>query len=729
MILSLAIHAHAPWITSPIPIFLTVLGVILLVPLLLNRFKIPPIIGFIVAGVVIGPYGLNWLARDMSFEVFGQVGILYLMFLAGIEIDLFNLKRNLNKGIVFGLLTFAIPLVLGTIAALSLLHLSFISALLLASMFAAHTLIGYPIVARYGLTKNPAVVTAVAGTIFTVLGSLLVLAGVMGVVESGEFSVLDMLRLLGSLAVYCVATAYVFPKVTRWFFRRYADGVLQFIYILAMTFLAAQTAVWIGLEGVFGAFYGGIILGRYVPARSTLMGRLEFVGNALFIPYFLIGVGMLINVKGLATSWNTIYVAAVMSAVAMAVKWLAAYATQRIYALSNPERSILYQLSNAHTAVALAVVMIGFSTHIFGEDILNGTVVMILVTCTVSSIGVGRAAARLKIRQLEEEQARLDAGASAARPSGPVNTLIPVANPLTAQELVSLAILMRGERSGGDLYALHVRSDNSASSRAISRNSLDVARKVAASVEASVTPIERYDLNFVTGMINVIEERDINQVIIGLHRRTQVIDSFFGDKLTQLVKSTGKMIVISRLFVPAATLMRIVVAVPQKAHFELGFRQWVRAVGNLTRQIGCPVVFCCADDTSRVIETILQLDAFAIPRSYRITQAYDDFIILSNRIQSDDLFIVVNARRGSISFDADMDTLPDFLRHHFASTNLMVIYPEQSDDFTQTDMSTLADAMIADVSQTPSTVILRLRSWARRLLDRINGSHRSPLDL
>ncbi|MCM1027984.1 MAG: cation:proton antiporter [Pseudoflavonifractor sp.] len=728
MIAALAIPAVRPLLTDPVTIFLMVMGVILLVPMLFNRLKIPPVIGYIVAGVVVGPYGTNLLARDMSFEVFGQVGVLYLMFLAGLEIDLFNLRRNLRSGLTFGLLTFLIPMVVGTVAGWSLLGLTFLSSLLLASMFAAHTLIGYPIVARYGLTKNRAVVIAVAGTVFTVLGSLLVLAAVMGVFQRGEFSLVDILRLLGSLAIYLIAIAYIYPRVTRWFFRHYADGILQFVYILAMTFLAAQAAVWIGLEAVFGAFCGGIVLGRFVPARSTLMGRLEFVGNALFIPYFLIGVGMLINVKVIAGSWSTVYAAAVMSAVAIAVKWLAAYATQRLSRLPSLERSMLFQLSNAHTAVALAVVMIGYSTGLFGEEILNGTVVMILVTCTVSSLGVGRAASRMKLRQLEEKA--MEGGLDRAPDHSTLNTLIPIANPLTATELVGLAIMMRGENTRGDMYALHVRTDNSAPSKAISRASLDVARQVAASVEASVTPIERYDINFITGVTNVMEERDISQVIIGLHRRTQVIDSFFGEKLTQLLKATNRMVVITRLFVPAATLMRIVATVPEKAHFEIGFQAWVRALGHLTRQIGCPIVFCCFDETRRAIETILRVCSIDIERTYRLVGAYDDFILLANKIAPDDLLVSVNARRGTLSFTSDMDSLPDFLRHHFAANNLMVIYPEQSTDTTLADISTLADTMIADVTVAPSPLLLKAKAVMRSLFDRLTGRRPSSgLDL
>ncbi|MDE6571802.1 MAG: cation:proton antiporter, partial [Duncaniella sp.] len=266
-----------PLISQPVPIFLTVMGIILVAPLLLNRLKIPHVIGLILAGVAVGPNGFGVLARDMSFEVFGQVGILYLMFLAGIEIDMYHLRKNLRKGLVFGLFTFIVPLVLGAAAAIIVLGMALPEATLLASMFAAHTLLAYPIVARFGVTKSPAVIIAIAGTIVTVLGSLIVLAGVLGVEREGSVS--SLLRTLLYLAVYCAAIFYLYPRLTRYFFRKYHDGIQQFVYILFMVFLAAATAQWIGIEGVFGAFYAGLVLTRFIPGRSTLMGRLEVVGN------------------------------------------------------------------------------------------------------------------------------------------------------------------------------------------------------------------------------------------------------------------------------------------------------------------------------------------------------------------------------------------------------------------------------------------------------------------
>lgn len=720
MLLSLAIPAAHPLITSPVAIFLVVLLIMLCAPMILNRLKIPHVIGLILAGVLVGPHGFNILARDMSFEVFGQVGILYLMFLAGLEIDMYHLKRNIGRGAVFGLYTFFIPLLIGAAGAYIFLGLDLLTSTLLASMFAAHTLLAYPIISRLGLSKNPAVIIAIAGTIFTVLGSLTVLAGVVGVCHDGAFSILGTLKLLAMLVIYCVLTVYLFPRIARWFFKRYSDGIMQFIFVLAVVFVAAQSAVAIGIEGVFGAFMAGLVLNRYVPARSPLMSRIEFVGNAIFIPYFLIGVGMLINMGVLLKGWNTVYVATVMSVIAMGSKWLAAYAAQRTYHLKPIDRSVLYQLTNAHTAVALAVVMIGYNMHIFGEEILNGTVIMILVTCTVSSIGTSRAATRLKV--LEMSDSNVEKAARTERRK-PINTLIAVGSPLTAPELVNLAVMMRGTVSKrSSLYALHVRNDNTASSRAVSRNSLDVAEQTAASADVRLSSLERYDMNFVTGMINTIEERDITDVVIGLHRRNAVIDSFFGDKLNRLLRATNKMIVISRCFIPINTITRIVVAVPEKAEYETGFVRWVSALGNLTRDVGCRIIFCCYAATRKSIHAVLRHGEYDIRSEFRTIEAWDDFILLSNKILPDDLFVVVNARRTSVSFTSDLDTLPQFLQRYMASNNLLVLYPEQFGD--ESPVPTMAETLSTDVVAAPSPLWLSLTNKLRALIS--GKSSRTP---
>lgn len=707
--------------TNPVLIFFTVLVIILLAPLLLNRLKIPHIIGMIVAGVCVGPYGFNLLARDSSFEIFGQVGILYLMFLAGLEIDMYHLKKNLKRGLGFGLYTFFVPMIVGTVASVYLLRLDWLTSILLASMYASHTLIAYPIVSRLGLTKSPAVIITIAGTIVTVLGALIVLAVVVGIHKEGEFNGAELLRLLGYLVVYCIAVIYVYPRLTRWFFKKYNDAVTQFIYVLALVFLASYAAQVIGLESVLGAFFAGLVLNRYIPNISPLMNRIEFVGNAIFIPYFLIGVGMLINVEVLASSWDTLYVAANMSIVATACKWLAAWLTQKSFRMPAVDRSMMFGLSNAQAAATLAAVMIGFGLGIFDESILNGTIVMILVTCAISSIITERAAMRMKVDTLEQE---VGDRIGRIRDS---HTLISVSNPVTAQGLVTLALLMRNQSGRNKLYALHVRNDNSAGARAIGRNSLDVAEQTAVSADASLTPIERYDLNTVTGLLNTIEERDITEVIIGLHRKTTVIDSFFGTKIEQLLKSTNRMVVITRCFIPVNTVTRIVVSVPPKAQFETGFTRWVAAIANLTRQLGCRVIFCCNNDTMKLIRGVIHKERYEIRYEQREVEEWDDFVLLANRILDDDLFIVVGARRTSVSFNPDMDAMSEFLQRYFSHNNLIVLYPEQFGQ--EVPLTSFVDPLATDISATPSALWLYLRGWYRAAIGvkkRLTHRNRRP---
>lgn len=713
--------------SNPVLIFFVVLVIILLAPLLLNRLKIPHIIGMIVAGVIIGPYGTHLLNRDSSFEIFGQVGLLYLMFLAGIEIDMYHLKLNLRRGLWFGLLTFFVPMILGTLASVMLLRLDWVTSILLASMYASHTLIAYPVVARFGVSKSPAVLIAIVGTIIAVIGSLLVLAAAVNVHRTGTFNLSDLGRLLLELAIYCAVILYAYPRLTRWFFKRFSDKVTQYVYVLALVFLASWFAQIIGLEAVLGAFFAGLVLNRYIPNASPLMTRIEFVGNAIFIPYFLIGVGMMIDVR-VIMSLGTIVVALNMIVVAIVSKWVAAWLAQKMYKMERMDRNMMFGLTTAHTAVALAVVTIGYNMimpdghRMMDETILNGTVLMILVTCAMAPMVTAGAASKIKVREMADD-------AVTTAPAIHRNILITVSNPITASPMVDLALLMRDERSKNyDLYALHVRTDNTASARAIGRNSLDLAVQTAASVDETITAIERYDLNVATGLISTIEERDITEVFIGLHRKTHVIDSFFGPKIEQLMKSTNRMVVISRCFIPVNTVTRIVVSVPPKAEFETGFRRWVMSIGNLTRQIGCRVIFCCHPDTMPLIRGVLRRGRYDIRYEFREVEQWDDFLLLANRILDDDLFVVVCARRASVSFTSDMDAMPGFLQKYFSRNNLIMVYPEQF-GAEDVQLTTFVDPLSTDINLAPSGLWLRLREWLLKLVivkKRVTQHNRKP---
>lgn len=692
-------------ITNPVYIFFIVLVIILLAPLCLNKLKIPHIIGMIVAGILVGPFGFHLLDRDSSFEIFGQVGILYLMFLAGLEIDMYHLKRNLGRGLGFGLYTFFIPMILGTVASMLFLELNLLTSILLASMYASHTLIAYPIISRFGINKDPVIVVTITGTIITVFGALIVLAGVVGVYTEGAFQVGAMLRLLLFLVIYCIAVVYCYPRLARWFFKKYNDNVTQFVFVLALVFLASCVAQIIGLESVLGAFFAGIVLNRYIPNVSPLMNRIEFVGNAIFIPYFLIGVGMLIDVNVLTSNMETLYVAANMTFFATLCKWLAAWATQKTYKMPAVDRLMMFGLSNAQAAATLAAVMIGFKIGIFDESILNGTIVMILVTCAISSVVTERASAKIKIKMVAGEIERY----SNVRKDS--KALITVSNPITTPRLVELALLMRTPTNIEPLFALHVRNDNSPGAMAIGKNALQLAGKTAASVDVKLTAIERYDLNTITGIINTIKERDISYIVIGLHQKTTVVDSFFGNKIEHLIKQTNKMIIISRNFIPVNTITRLIISVPPKAEFETGFRSWVIRVANIARQVGCRAIFCAHADTQPFIRGVIHEERYGIRYEFRDVEDWSDFVLIANRILDDDLLIMIGARRASISFDSQMDDMPGFLAKYFTHNNLIVIFPEQFGEAPH--LTSFVDPLSSDINSSPSEILLKVRRWYR----------------
>ncbi|MBO5267240.1 MAG: cation:proton antiporter [Muribaculaceae bacterium] len=694
----------AALVTQPVSIFFIVLVIILLAPLLLNRLKIPHIIGMIVAGVAVGPYGFDILSDDSSFAIFGQVGLLYLMFLAGLEIDMFHLRLNLRRGLLFGLLTLSVPLLLGVAVSMAVMHLDLITSLMLGAMYAAHTLISYPVAARFGITKAPAVLIAIVGTIIAVTGSLLVIATAVNINTEGYFNALAIAWLILKMALWVGAVIFLYPRITRAFFKTYSDRVTQYVFVLAMVFLAAWTAQLIGVEAVLGAFLAGIVLNRYVPHGSPLMTSIEFVGNALFIPYFLIGVGMMINLR-VVIDPDTLVAAGMMLAVALASKWIPAFIVQKTNGLGASSRKVMFGLTAAHTAVALAVVSLGYRMGILSEVMLNATIVVILVTCAVAPIITAAGASRLKISMLDKDDM--------IRHTRTNNSLIAVDNPVTAASLVDLGLLMRNDRGRHSFYAIHVRNENSVKAKAVSGAALDAALTTAAAANVRMEQIERYDLNTVTGILNAISERDITEVILGMHRRSTVIDTFFGSKVEQLLRSTNRMLIISRCYIPLNTVTRIVVAVPRDAQYETGFSRWVRAVARLTRQIGCRVIFCCHSDIQPLIRGVLYQENYGVRCEFRTIDSLDAMILLTGRILDDDLFVVISSRPHSVSYTDEVTEMPSLLQRNFSRNNIIVIFPEQFGE--EQPLTSFSDPMASDLSTSPSPLSKHIRIFMRRL--------------
>lgn len=637
-------------ITDPTWIFLLVLLIILFAPMVLGRLRIPHIIGMILAGVVIGEHGFNILARDSSFELFGKVGLYYIMFLAGLEMNMGDFKKNRGKAVVLGLLAFVIPMALGFITNMTVLKYGFITSVLLASMYASHTLVAYPIVIRYGVSRHRSVSIAVGGTAVTDTLTLLVLA-VIGGLFKGESSEMFWLWLVVKVIFLGFLIIFFFPRIGRWFFRKYDDNVMQFIFVLAMVFLGAGLMEFVGMEGILGAFLAGLVLNRLIPHVSPLMNHLEFVGNALFIPYFLIGVGMLIDIKILFGHGDALKVAVVMTTVALASKWIASWLTQKIYKMKAIERELMFGLSNAQAAATLAAVLVGYNIilpsgeRLLNEDVLNGTIVLILFTCIISSFATERAA-----RKLAMNEAQLDAE---DKKNIPEKILIPVANPETIEELINLSLVIRDSKQRNNLMALNVINDNSSSEQLESRGkrNLERAAMIAASADVSLTQISRYDLNIASGIIHTAKEYEVTDVIIGLHRKVNIVDSFFGNLADSLLKGLHREVMIAKFLMPVNTLRRIIIAVPPKAEYEAGFQKWVGHFCRMASILGCRAHFFANEQTLGYLQQLVKNKYGLTMTDFSHLDDWDDLLLLTGQVNYDHLLVIISARRGSISYD------------------------------------------------------------------------------
>ena len=517
---------------DPILKFLLILVIILAAPLLLNKLKIPYLLGLIIAGAVIGPHGLNLVLRDSSIILSGTAGLLYIMFLSGLDMDMSDFRRNSWRSLIFGGYTFCVPLAFGILAGYYILGFPIYSSILLAGLFASQTLIAYPIVSKLGIARDKAVTIAVGGTVITDTLALLLLTVIVGM-ATGNVDDMFWWRLAGSVSLCIAIIVFLFPLLAHWFFKQVSDNVSQYIFVLAMVFLGAYLAHMAGLEPIIGAFLSGLALNRLIPRTSPLMNRIEFVGNAIFIPFFLIGVGMLIDYRAFFRDWESLEVAAIMIVLITAAKFVAAWFTQKTFRLSPDQRTVIFGLSSAHVAATLAAVMVGYNIilghtpdgepiRLLSESVLNGTILMILATCTVSTFATQRGAHNIAMRSAQDTGDR--------QPRQEDHILIPVADERTADELVWLSSMLKRAKEPNGLYALHA-IDNKVEDPNVEKRAqkiLDAAATAAAAGDIYLQELMRYDVNISNAIVSVVRERNITDIVMGMHHASPAVPGLTG---------------------------------------------------------------------------------------------------------------------------------------------------------------------------------------------------------
>lgn len=668
-------------ITNSILIFAILLLIILLAPILLKRFNVPSIIGWILAGVLIGSYGLNWIDNaNAGVSLFSSIGLLYIMFIVGLELDFNEFIQNRNKSLTFGMYTFIIPLLIGYPVCYYLLGYDSNASLLTASMFSTHTLVAYPIVSRLGVARNQAVAITVGGTILTDTAVLILLAVILSN-SAGGLQIGFLIRLLLSLALFSVIIFMIVPRIAKWFFKRAdSEKYSNFIFVLFIVFASGFLVELGGIEPIIGAFAAGLALNRLIPHSSALMNRIEFFGNALFIPIFLISVGMLVDISIVLEGPWTIIVALTLTVVALLGKWLAAFVTQKTFRYTITQRDLIFGLSSSHAAATLAIILVGYRAGILDEYILNGTIILILITCLVATIITQNSAKKIAIK---EENAPLTPATMGEFAQEKI--LVPIANPSNIGHHVEFAMLLKDKKSANSISLLGVMQNN----EEVEKNIVNFRKKLqdfvstATAAELDVDIITTIDHNPSDGIVRTSKETMTDIVVLGWPGKPGLWDKILGETLDQIVRSLDKTIMVCHLDKNLITHKRIVVISPPLAEKEDGFALWVNKISKLSSELSLTIFHLGHPQTQEQVAEHRKTGS-------TVFEPFDNWVnpmTFKDYIKEDDLIILVSAHQGYISHMPVLDSLPGRIENEFPNHNKIVIYPKRyiAEELLETD--------------------------------------------
>lgn len=658
--------------SNPVLIFALVMIVILLAPIIFRKMKIPGIVGIILFGMLIGPSVLNLLERDSTIELLGTVGLLYLMFMAGLSIDLNRFEKLRNQSIGFGMLSYLFPALGAYFTGVYLLNYSLETSLLLGAIVGSHTLLAYPISERLGITKNTAVTMSMGGTLVTdilSLGVLAVIAGTVGDSQgAGYWAIFS-----SSIIIFVVGSILILPRLGRWFFRNMKhDTDVDFVFMMAVLFATAFLAELAGLASIIGAFIAGLLLNRLVPGNGTLMSRVQFVGNALFIPFFLISVGMLVDVKVLASLDVWIY-ALLFTALVLVGKAIAALIVRFAKGFSNAEGLVIFGLTTPQSAATLAVTLLGFDLGFFDQTAVNAVVIMILLTCLVGPWIVEKFGRRVA---LQEEKKPYEPSQS------PQRIIVPLANPETSDALMDIAFMIRDENSEEPIYPLTVAHDGKDVDAQVARGEKMLSHAVihAAAAEIAVTPITSIDLNIAGGIARSVNEKLASIVVIGWNGAVSTKQRIFGSILDQLLQKVDQMVMVSKIHKPINTVERLIIAIPPYASLEPGFGGAMRSLKLMADQIGSELTIVVPEERLDSVKVIIKSIKPTLKTKFISLDSWKELTLwMDNSIDENDLFVLMSAREGSLSWRPGLDRIPRVIAQRFPKLCFITVYPSEAE--------------------------------------------------
>jgi len=675
--------------------FSILLFIILLSPIILRKFKIPALIGLIISGVIIGPNGFEMISeanmKTGFVSMFSKIGLLYIMFMAGLELDMQEFKRYKNKSLVFGALTFFIPLLLGYPICRYALGLDQIGSLLTASMFATHTLVAYPIVSKYGISKMEAVAIAVGGTILTDTAVLIILAVISGS-DNGVINTNVIIHLGVTLSIFSLIMFYFVPKIARWFFSKLeSEKSAHYVFVLSVLFFAAFLAEAAGIESIIGAFVAGLVLNSLIPHSSALMNRIEFIGNSLFIPFFLISIGMVVNVRSLANDPWAWAVAGILTTFAIFSKFLAALVTQLFFKLTGAERQVIFGLSTAHAAATLAVINVGFTMGILDINIVNGTVILILLTSMTASFVTENAGKKLLIEQAKNEPLE--------GPAMRTQHVLVAADELKGNEkMLDFSILITDKKVKNPISVVSVLENDEEAEMKIrrSRKHIDDFITHYNSGEINVHAMATIDRNISSGIARVSKELVADIVLVNDNSKTNLLKRLVGDDRDHLLDVCDRTVFFCHFNHNFSTYRSITLICPPLAELEQSCNQWLERVMRLSKELNCNINVYSTRETFEKIKAYRTYRRFMADLTHIAIEKPDDAMGDIGQLNEDNLLVAIFARSGSVSDFLGMENLP--LRFEKENTLLdrIFVYPSQtlSENF----------ASYSDVSRGPLTL-------------------------
>jgi Kef-type K+ transport system membrane component KefB len=704
-------------LVNPIHIMVTAVLAFLVTPFLARRLGLPPLVALIALGAVVGPHGLGVLARDTTIVLLGTVGLLYLLFVAGLELDLQGFARHRRRALVFGLLSFALP-ALGALALAPLFGFGFTATVMVAAIVASHTLLAYPVAARLGLARDPATTTVVGGTLLTDTLSLALLA-VVGALAGGGADGWFWVRLVAALALYVTLVVVALPRVARWFFRLTdAEATVRYVFLLAALFFSAGAAQAAGAQPIIGAFLAGLAINRLVPQQSTMMARVRFVGDAFFIPFFMLSVGMLVDVRVMA-SVDVLVLAAMFLVLVLAGKGGSALIAARVLGFDRARAVLMAGLSVPQAAATLAVTFVGLEIGLFDAVVVNAVIVLIVASVVVGAVTVQRAGRVVALRQ----QSAPGEGAA------PHRVLVPLANPQTAELLLDVAFLLRPAASPEAVYPVTVVLDTGAIDAKVAAAERVLAHAVvyAAEAEVPVIPLTRVAVNPASGITAAARERRITDIVIGWQGGAPGQRAMFGRVIDQVIEGSTAQVLVCRLRRPIALTGALYVVLPAAIDFSPGFHEAVRSVDRLAAHLGLPMTLVAVRaDAARLARRFQEVRQAPGREAAPVTESLGAWselpAWLAQRVAPEDLVVVVAARGGTVAWSPALERLPGQL--DALPSSFVALFPSE-----RSPEDAAAAAAGSPLPLTPARVLLHLPSPAlREVLDALLRTVASPDD-